>query len=218
VSGERPSAAVSPKRSRRWLLVLLALLLLTGGLVATKYGRYYFLPKRLAVVEPGRLYRSGYCQPGPLTRVLRNNGIRTILTLLQFEPDSRDQQREEEVARKEGVRIIRIGMPGDGCAAFDLLDKAADTIADPANYPLLVHCYAGTNRTGAAYAAWRMKHCGWSYEQALAEGSRHNLSNPKLCEHLKRYYEERVRSRPGGRASCPPSWDDTRRYNQTARR
>ncbi|GMU23063.1 MAG: hypothetical protein AMXMBFR13_31460 [Phycisphaerae bacterium] len=184
---------------RRWIRWgILGCLLVALGF-GIKYGRHHVFPKRFAVVEAGLVYRSGYCQPGPLRRVLEENDIRTILTLLNDEPDTQEQQQEEAIARTAGVHLVRIGMPGDGLADFDLLNQAADVIADPANRPLLVHCYAGVNRTGASLAAWRMKHLGWTPEQALAEAAENGLTertNPRLLEHLRRFEREYLRAAP----------------------
>lgn len=200
-----------PPARRHRRRVLLIALLIVGAVagVTFKYARHHIFPKRFAVVEPGRLYRSGYCEPGPLARVIRKYQIRTILSLLNEGPDAPDQRKEAAVAEREGVRIIRIGMPGDGCADFDLLDQAADVIADPYYQPLLVHCYGGTNRTGAAYAAWRMKYCGWDWEATRDECQDYGLSpyhSAKLFEHLKRYYTERIEpARAGRKAQSAPA-------------
>ena len=42
-------------------------------------------------------------------------------------------------------------------------------MADPANYPVLIHCFAGVHRTGAYCAIYRMEHDHWSNEKAIAE-------------------------------------------------
>jgi protein tyrosine/serine phosphatase len=185
------------------------LVLAVAGGVVTKYTRHSIFTKRFAVVVPGKLYRSGYNRPRPLTRIIRSYKIKTILVLLQYVPDSKDQQAEEAVAQREGVRLIRIGMPGDGCADFDKLEQAADIINDPSYYPLLVHCYAGTNRTGAAYAVWRMRHCGWTYLQTIDECQDNELSHhysANLFDHLKRYYAERIEApRARGQAQTAPA-------------
>lgn len=186
----------TPVRPRRAWPRIALLGLLIAVPVAIKYGRHHVFPKRFVVVEPGRLYRSGQCEAGPFRRMIREHGIRTILVLTNNEPGSPDQVQEESIAREAGVRLIRVGMPGNGCADFDLLDQAAAVLADSSLYPLLVHCYAGVNRTGATYAAWRMRHEGWDVEQAIAEGDGYGLSirrNPLLMDHLRRYYAERIR-------------------------
>ncbi len=184
-------------------MLLAGVVLFAGAILTVKYGRYYVFPRRFAVVEPGRLYRSGYCEPGPLTRVIREHRIKTILTLLGSEPDSPEQQKEEAVARREGVELLRIPMPGDGRGEFAALDAAADAMADPARQPMLVHCYAGVNRTGAAFVAYRLKYQGWTFEQAIAEAEKYGYSprsTPQLREHLRAYAEylsaQRRMSRP----------------------
>lgn len=182
--------------TRRRAIWAILVVLLAGGVVV-KYGRHYFFPKRFAVVVPGELYRSGYLEPWPLERVIRQYRLKTVLCLLGDEPDMPDQRKEEDVLAREHVELIRIGMPGDGLASFDLLEQAANVLADESRRPLLVHCAAGVNRTGAALAVWRMKHCGWDADQALAEAEQHGLTarnNPELQAHLREYYWARIAS------------------------
>lgn len=177
---------------RRSLYAVAAIALVVGGILAIKYGRHHIWPKRFAEVEPGRLYRSGYCEPGPLTDVVQTYKIKTILTLLGDEPGTPDQVKEETVAKRENVTVLHIGMPGDGRGEFTQLDAAADAMADAAKQPMLVHCSAGVNRTGAAYVAYRLKYCGWTIDRALAEAEVNGYSprdNPKLAEHLRKYAE-----------------------------
>jgi tyrosine-protein phosphatase SIW14 len=42
-------------------------------------------------------------------------------------------------------------------------------MSDPSKYPVLVHCFAGTHRTGAYCAIYRMEQEHWTNAQALAE-------------------------------------------------
>jgi tyrosine-protein phosphatase SIW14 len=42
-------------------------------------------------------------------------------------------------------------------------------MSDPANHPVLVHCFAGTHRTGAYVAVYRMEFDGLTNQQAIAE-------------------------------------------------
>ncbi len=40
---------------------------------------------------------------------------------------------------------------------------------DPANYPVLIHCYAGIHRTGTMCAIFRMDYQGWTNDEAMNE-------------------------------------------------
>lgn len=173
----------------------LVLVVVVAAGLGIKFGRHHVLPRRFVEVVPGHLYRSGYLEQGPLRRVIDKHGIRTILVLLNDEPDNPEQQREQAIVAEKGVRWIRIGMPGDGLAEFDQLDQAAAILADSSTHPLLVHCAAGVNRTGAVYAAWRMKYGGWSLAQAMAEAEQCGWSpedNASMREHLAEYHRTRV--------------------------
>lgn len=200
-----PESLPASRRRRVWISWAAICVLIVGAAAAVKYGRHHVFAKNFAVVEPGRLYRAGYCRPGPLADVLHEHRIRTILTLLNDEPQSREQQDEERVAREAGVTIIRIGMPGDGRGTFEDLDRASDAMADTANHPMLVHCYAGANRTGAAFVAYRLRYCGWTFDRAMEEAERHGYSpsaTPEMRDHLLSYWESR---QPRGSAGTRPA-------------
>jgi len=183
-------------RSRRLIIVMVIALVIGIGIVV-KHSRHHFIPKRFAVVEEGQIYRSGYLEQWPLERVIHDYKIKTILSLLNDEPNDPEQQQEERIAEREGVKLIRIGMPGDGCADYDLLDQAVEVIEDKNNRPLLVHCAAGVHRTGASIAAWRMKHCNWDVERAVKDMVNHGYKSwlkQDLAEHMRRYYQTRIAS------------------------
>jgi protein tyrosine phosphatase (PTP) superfamily phosphohydrolase (DUF442 family) len=185
-----PAQKLRRQRTRSALIVVTVLVVIAVFVVLLSRERLF--PKRFAVVEPGQLYRGGYTEPWPLERVIRQYGIRHILCLMNLTPDDPRLFKEEKVASETGVVLKEIPMPGNGCADFASLDAAADYIANPADRPLFVHCAAGVQRTGAAIAAYRLKHGGWSYAQAIAEAEKYGLNrhdNPKLYDHLKRYSE-----------------------------
>jgi len=184
--------ARNPRRQRTRSALIVLTALVAVAVVVVLLSRDRLFPKRFAVVEPGQLYRGGYTEPWPLKRLIEGYGVRHILCLMNFAPGDPRESRERKVASETGVTLEEIPMPGNGCADFASLDAAADYIADPAHRPLFVHCAAGVQRTGAAIAAYRMKHCGWTSDRAIAEAERYGLSrhdNAELYEHLRRYYE-----------------------------
>lgn len=194
-------------RSRKKVALATVAVLVVSAVVIAVLSREHLIVKRFAVVEPGQVFRGGYAKPWPLKRMIEKHGVKQILCLLDYRPHpasgpasqaialdnaARQQQRldEQKVALETGAVIEEIPMPGNGCASFHDLDRAADIVADPARRPLYVHCAAGVQRTGAVIAAYRMKHQGWSLKQALEEAEQHGLNrrkNPELYEHLQRY-------------------------------
>ena len=180
---------------RRIVPSVVAFVLLVGVGLSIKFGRYHFIPKRYEVVEAGKVYRGGEQEAGPYRRILREHGVRTVVTLLDEEAEDRLERVEREMMAELGLKRLRFPMPGDGQGEFDVLEGAAAAIADPQNQPVFLHCAAGVHRTGATIAVHRMKHCGWGLERALDELAEHWVSEarrPELFEHLRAYYRERI--------------------------
>lgn len=147
-------------------------------------------PKRFAVVSPGELYRGGYPTAGQIRRLAGEFHIKTVVNLNKFE--SRPHKLEMLAALDElDLELVRIPMPGDGIADFEWLDKAADALNKPQNRPIFFHCTAGKQRSNAILAAYRLKCCDWSLEEALEELEKsHGLdraAEKALCDHLADY-------------------------------
>src|SRR5579864_1336853 len=137
-------------RSLQLLFALVVVTLLVGGPVWYKneHDRRF---RNFRVVDPGVLYRSGQLDLNGLKRLVHDHGIRTIVSLR--DGDAASDQREAEWAAKAGVHHVRIPprlwSPGpDGkVPAEQGLATFRDVMADPANHPVLIHCFAGIHRT-----------------------------------------------------------------------
>ncbi len=81
-------------------------------------------------------------------------------------------------------------------AISDLIERAADVVADPANYPIFFHCHHGLNRTSMVQIAYRTKYCGWTLDQAADEIDRSiglvKVSHGPDYRHMVSFYENRV--------------------------
>ena len=145
---------------------------IVGGIVCWHSGlKYRFMPKRFGVVEPGRIYRSGQISKWQIGGVLDRHEIRGIVDLNGRDPGDEHQQAEIEAARRRGISVKRFGLDGRGigdlrCYA-DVLQEMDR--AERKKLPLLVHCHAGSSRTGAAVAFYRLLIQKWSGKDALQE-------------------------------------------------
>jgi tyrosine-protein phosphatase SIW14 len=163
------------RRSLQTLVGVVVIALLIAGPVAFAFHQQAQM-RNFRVVREGVLYRSGQMTVAGLRRVVHDYGIRTVVTLrdvLDGPPGLEDREEERFCAREE-IGYARIPPQSwdlrDGVAAVDAgVQRFRGIMADPQNYPVLLHCFAGIHRTGAYTAIYRMECQGWSNERAIAE-------------------------------------------------
>ena len=128
------------------------------------------------VVEAGILYRSGQLPLASLQQIVATHGIRTVISLRDAKdvPDPLDQQ-EEGWVKARSLNFVRIPHKSwyrdqnGQVPAETNLKLFRDVMDNPANYPVLVHCFAGIHRTGTMCAIYRMDYQGWTSAEAMAE-------------------------------------------------
>jgi protein tyrosine/serine phosphatase len=120
--------------------------------------KYRVLPKRFAVVVPGRIYRSGQISRWVIGDVLDRHEIGLIVDLNGKDPGDEHQVAELEAARRRGVPVKRFPLRGNGTGDIQRYADALTVLhrADREGKPVLIHCHAGGSRTGAAVAFYRL--------------------------------------------------------------
>jgi protein tyrosine/serine phosphatase len=130
--------------------------------------------KRFAEVDAGRVYRSGKMTPAAISAMTGRHGLRTIIDLGAFPEGSAADRREQRTADSLGVARYRFDLSGDSTGNPNAYVQALRLMTDPANQPVLVHCGAGTERTGCAVVLYRHIIQGVplddAYEEARAAG------------------------------------------------
>ena len=150
------------------------------------------------VVREGVLYRSGQLAPEALDQVVRERNIRTLVTLRttrvvgKLPPDT----WEEDYCAAHGVKHVRIVPQIWG--ADEMGDVPAEqavqdflrVMDDPANHPVLVHCFAGIHRTGTMCAIFRMEYEHWPVDRAINEMQLYGYDLLKIRENIEGYLRE----------------------------
>jgi protein tyrosine/serine phosphatase len=157
------------KRRNKLFITVASAILLVGGLY------YYFVQKSLPhfhTVREGVLYRSG--QPrGPGLEFVRLHGIRTLINVRR--PDSDGTAEEKAFAAEKGLNFYNFSIGSNHREIDEAVKRFLAIVADKSNWPILVHCSQGKERSGVLSAIYRIEHDRWSNEQALEETYRLGL-------------------------------------------
>ena len=160
--------------------------------------------RNLRVVEDGVLYRSGQLSPTGFERILHDYGIKTVITLRTVRtpglpyPDG----WEKDICDARNLKHVRIiprvwGADEKGeIPAEESVRQFLEVMDDPANQPVLVHCFAGIHRTGTMCAIFRMEYQGWPADRAITEMQVCGFNPEDMHEHIAGYlrsYRPRVR-------------------------
>jgi len=201
----------------RWALIA-CIACIVFVLPVVYYRKVYDDGKRLRVMVPGRLYRSGQMTAEGLADTVRRLHLNSIINVQDDFPDP-DLERsfwdsrtikESELCRQLGVRFIQLAP--DLISRRELsehrpatIDQFLDLMDDESIYPVLIHCKAGLHRTGVLAAIYRMEYQGWSHDEAYRELRAHGFgewvstsSNDYIMQYVLTY-------RPGFRHGQPKS-------------
>lgn len=170
--GHRTRAPWWRPTRRRALIALLLAIPIGAGAWWFGGGKWMFQPKRWGEIEPGLIYRSGQIHPFLIEDTLRDWQIQVVLDLAADEPGRDDHDTENEVTKRLGIRKVDLfGLDGSGLGDPEIYVRALQEMhaAKQSGTRMLVHCAAGTQRTGGATALYRMFLQGRTGAEAYAE-------------------------------------------------
>ncbi|MFT4676038.1 MAG: protein tyrosine/serine phosphatase [Patiriisocius sp.] len=128
------------------------------------------LPKRWGEVESGLVFRSGQLHPALVSETLKRNGVEKIIDL-QYWEEKPGLIAEREAAATLQIEIARFPLNGNGTGDVNHYVEAMIALhqARKNGVPVLIHCAAGSQRTGGVLAAYRTLVLGLTAEEAVTE-------------------------------------------------
>jgi protein tyrosine/serine phosphatase len=148
----------------RWILTALAVLI--GALLAYD-GYTIFYNANFRTIVSGEAYRSGQMDAAQLSRVIQEYGIKSIINLRGTDAPAL-YQGEMETAKRLGVQHYDFSLSATNEITVSQMDDVIRTLRE-ASKPVLIHCQAGSDRTGLVSALYCLTLKGETPAQADRE-------------------------------------------------
>lgn len=171
-----------------WIVVAIALAIIAppAGFVGWRYAHSNF-----GTLEPGRIYRSKQMNAHDLTATVQTYGLKTVLNLRGVNESDAWYRDELQATIASKATQVDFKMASDQWLSRLQL-RSLIRIFDTCEYPILLHCEFGSERTGLASAIAVLLQPGRSLEEARAQFSLHYLyyvdkTNYVLPDHINQY-------------------------------
>jgi hypothetical protein len=134
-------------RIRTWVVrSCLVVVLSAGSLVGWNLATGNF-----ATVRAGRVYRSGQLRAADLGRIVRRYQIKTVLNLRGSHPEEAWYRAERSATLAAGAAQVDMAMSSCEWMSRDQA-RTLLKVLEQSQYPLLIHCWRGSERTGLVSA------------------------------------------------------------------
>ena len=155
------------------ILITVVVIVITGKYVYDRHINNNFM----AITE-GKVYKSGVIPPDEIESYVKKYNIKSIVDL-RF-PGTGDDlnnpeipaeliEEKEAVAKIPGVNYFNNG--SDQIPNQQNLDTFFKIMDNPANYPVLIHCYHGIGRAQLYSAIYRIEYEGFSNDEARSKAA-----------------------------------------------
>jgi len=154
-------------RSRQvaFVVVVIAAAAASGGWIYHQQHRF----KHFAIHDPGMVYRSGWLAPEALGQIIETYQIRSVVNLCN--PDEMTPELwegERKAVASAGATLHAVPLPNSVDFDPQVWQQHLDILADPNNYPMLVHCQHGVTRTAMFLATYDVIHLHQTAAESLA--------------------------------------------------
>jgi protein tyrosine/serine phosphatase len=169
----------------------LRIVLLLAALLGAAYVYQRWLLTNFHVVVPGKVYRSAQPSPAQIRNWAQRYRLKTVVNL-RGASDAEHFRNEQQAAESAGVQLVPIRLSARDLPSRPALLKLIEVL-ETGEMPMLIHCFAGADRSGMASVLAAMAVGGEPYDQARKQMSWRYLhvdDNPEHIAGLLHKYEQ----------------------------
>jgi protein tyrosine phosphatase (PTP) superfamily phosphohydrolase (DUF442 family) len=149
---------------RRWVVrPCLVLVLAAAGFVA-----WNLVTGNFQTVRPGHVFRSGQMRSIDLANKVHSHAIRTVLNLRGAHPEEAWYRAERSAVLAAGATQIDMALASSEWMSRDQL-RMLVRVLDTCEYPVLIHCWRGAERTGLVSALTELLRPGGTLNDARGQ-------------------------------------------------
>lgn len=197
---------------RRLVVVIIALLTAAGAwIVYRDHVRY----RHFAVHDPGKVYRSAWVDGDVFRELIPKYKVRTVINLC-YPGEMGDRiMGEREAVGAAGAKLVELPFPSNESSdiEYPAVREIESIFADPASYPIWIHCQHGRERTVKALSIYDIRQRGLSADSSLARMPLFGMSHPQPVVDFAHNYQRQF-SQPN--AGDGPAVHAARENSRTA--
>ncbi|MFO0918192.1 MAG: hypothetical protein U0872_07750 [Planctomycetaceae bacterium] len=113
--------------------------------------------KHFAVHEPGQVYRCGWVAADVMGELVQKYQAKTVINLCRPGEMGPTRAADERAAVEEaGAKLLELPLPDTADPHDPRIAEHMTALNDPANYPMIIHCQHGVNRTARTIAMYEV--------------------------------------------------------------
>lgn len=153
MSPDEPSLGRRKLKRIAFLAGAVVLVGAVGTALVIRFDREH--PSNFGTVVKDKIYRSARVIPTDFDELARDYKIRSVIDLGGSAIDSETDRNNDLAAAAAGIVRYRLNLNGDGTGNPNNYVQALRLMSNPDNQPVLIHCAAGAERTGACVILYR---------------------------------------------------------------
>lgn len=152
----------------RFKLKLILGLILFAAFAGYIYRTSVFrISKNFEVVDQGKLYRSAQLTTEELRQAVDQYHIKTVISLRGSPGKTDYYEPEADTAEKLKLKFVPIAMSDAYYPLPSEMKEVFQVFENSENYPVLIHCRVGTDRTGMIAALYQRVYMNKSVDESL---------------------------------------------------